>query len=506
MKQAASALLAALIICTTFSLFLVYYLSLIEQQNSLSARSQTWNMAIAVTEAGIEDGLQHLNVNYQHLATDGWQYIGGNTYYRSNALANGNSYTAFITNGITPIITARAYVELNSIINLAQRIVPGFFADVTAQRSPTIVTRAVKVTCAKSGLLLAAMVAKHQINLKGNNVRADSFDSSDPNKSTGGQYDPNKAGDRGDISTNDGLQDSLSAGNANIFGHTHTGVGTNALTLGSQGAVGDHPWQANNKGVQAGWYAQDANFTFPENSFPDTSGYFTPTSGVYVATTYATNTVSTTTTTYPPSGTYLGSVSTNTSNGGRIITGYTYFLISSTTPIYSTNSYDHILWGTTDGSTNYYVATDLGGSTVVTGPNVVVALPNGLQMASSDTITILPTANLAAYSGSASSKITGNGVINQTGLAYSFIVYCANTLTDLDFSFSGNGAFKGVLIAPTADVKLSGSGNSQAIDFTGALMANSITLNGKFNFHYDEALGTLNKNGRYLITAWNEIP
>src|SRR6266478_2302643 len=98
MKKAASALLAALLICSIFSLFVVYYLSLIEQQNVLNTRSQTWNMAIAITEAGIEEGLEHLNDNGNNLALAPWSYLGGITYYRSNSLPDGSSYTVYITN------------------------------------------------------------------------------------------------------------------------------------------------------------------------------------------------------------------------------------------------------------------------------------------------------------------------------------------------------------------------------------------------------------------------
>jgi hypothetical protein len=52
---------------------------------------------------------------------------------------------------------------------------------------------------------------------------------------------------------------------------------------------------------------------------------------------------------------------------------------------------------------------------------------------------------------------------------------------------------------------LNGSGSSTVNDFTGSLMANTITLNGKFNFHYDEALSKAAKNGRFLVLSWNEI-
>src|SRR5215469_2796088 len=67
-KQRGSALLTTLFICTLLALGLAGYLSLIEQQNVLSARSQTWNLAMAIVESGIEDGLQQYNLNKDNLA------------------------------------------------------------------------------------------------------------------------------------------------------------------------------------------------------------------------------------------------------------------------------------------------------------------------------------------------------------------------------------------------------------------------------------------------------
>src|SRR6185369_11262214 len=121
-----------------------------------------------------------------------------------------------------------------------------------------------------------------------------------------------------------------------------------------------------------------------------TIGYPTPppASGV------ATNTASTTTATAPFLGTYLGSVTANKSHGVivsytySLITGYTYNLYS-TNLVWYTNSYDHILWGSTDlGVTNNYVANSLSGNTIVIGNNVNLALPDGLNMSGGDSIAI----------------------------------------------------------------------------------------------------------------------
>jgi len=225
----------------------------------------------------------------------------------------------------------------------------------------------------------------------------------------------------------------------------------------------------------------------------------------------------TTTTGYPADGTYQGNVTTNYNSSGKKITGYTYNYISSyvytvttyryptgetytyylvnTTTTYSTNHYDNILY-----SGDYY-ATSLSGSTIVLGTARLV-LPNGISMSGSDTLIVSGGAKLEVYAGGTSVSLEGNGVINQDGLAQSFILYCTPSVTSV--SVGGNGTFTGVIVAPEAHLHLHGSGNN-TVDFTGAVVVKSVQMNGHFNFHYDEALGRLPANGRYLITQWDEI-
>jgi len=81
-------------------------------------------------------------------------------------------------------------------------------------------------------------------------------------------------------------------------------------------------------------------------------------------------------------------------------------------------------------------------------------------------------------------------------------MYCAPTVTSFDFN--GNGEFTGVLVAPNANVRMNGGGHADN-DFEGALVANSITMNGHFKFHYDESLGRKNASGRLLVTSWDEV-
>ena len=127
--------------------------------------------------------------------------------------------------------------------------------------------------------LPGAIVTLKAIDCVESSLGADSFDSSDPTKSTNGLYDPVKAQDHGDLFANLGITNSIPGGNAGIFGHVHTAPTTNVPSLGQRGSIGSTSWRATHTGIQPGWWLQDANFTFLDTTFPDTSSFLTPTNG-----------------------------------------------------------------------------------------------------------------------------------------------------------------------------------------------------------------------------------
>ena len=267
----AASLLTVLIICSILSFSAVGYLALITHQSQMSARSQVWNMAIAISEAGVEEGLQQLNSNSGALSTDGWDADGA-VYSRTRQFADGNRYTVTIdaSQPSNPTIVSRAYIRLSSF---AQNPLPTLVAAAGVNlNSEHSITRAVRVRTSRSSLLLAPLVAKKTIDLNGNGILTDSFDSASPALSSNGHYDPTKVGDLGDVASNEGIVGVISVQNANIYGKVHTGPGGTA-SIGSQGAVGSHAWQAaGNTGIQPGWATEDANFTFPDTTAPYSSG------------------------------------------------------------------------------------------------------------------------------------------------------------------------------------------------------------------------------------------
>ena len=498
LKQMASALLVTMVLGGILCMFVVYYLSLIQQQNTLSVRSQGWNLAIAVTEAGIEEGLQVLNSCTNPLASDGW-VANGTVYGRTNSMPGGNWYTVALdlTTPTAPVVTARSYINVSAFA--AAPSLTMFAAIGADSTGSTIVSRAVRVTCAKnpSSLFGAAMVSKHAINMTGN-VQIDSFDSSNPAKSTNGKYDASKyMGDFGQVASNGGI---VGVGNANIYGKMHVGP-NGGYSLGPNGGVGTHAWQAAHGSgvVEPGYFLQDANFTFPDTTLPNTStGYLTPQPGDFIFPTYSViptfHTVPSLPTPTPPG------LVTNFRGKSATLTGYSWTTFVTNT-VHVTNHYDNVLFANTK-----YVSSDLQGSTIVLGPNVTLVLPNGLDGGEKLFFNYTDNANpgLTVYAGGTTASISGPQYVNPSGFAGSLLLYCAPSVTS--FTLNGNGQFTGVLVAPNADLAMHGGGSSDQ-DFCGALMVNSVTLNGHFGFHWDEALGNMKSdNGaRYLVTSWNEI-
>ena len=313
--------------------------------------------------------------------------------------------------------------------------------------------RAVRVTTRADGMFSKGLVAKDWIDLNGNNIRTDSFDSMDPLYSDGGLYDPTRIKDSGDIATNSGLTNSvnISVGNADIYGHASTGP-SGIIQVGPNGSVGSASWHnAGHSGIEPGWFTDDMNVSFPPVPRPFSSGYFTPTSGSVGGTNYA----------YVLSdGNYQSSSVSLSSKDNILVTGKAFWRVTG-----------------------------------------------GFQMSGQSQITIAPTGQLWLFVGQSSGSGTsaslgGNGVVNGTGNATNFIYYGLPSNTSL--SFSGNGQFTGAIYAPNADFTMGGGGNN-IIDFCGAAVGATIRMNGHFNFHYDENLGRFGPRRGFVIMSWNEI-
>jgi hypothetical protein len=424
-----SVLFVTLITTAILGLGLASYLRMVSTQNYSVARSQAWNRAIPVLEAGIEEALGQINrsIAPSSFAANGWTLTGTNYVKQVNL---GTEYAIVkVSTAARPVIEAEGF----SPIPLA---------------TGEYVSRRVRATTIRTSRFTKAMSADGVIQLNGNNVRSDSFDSSNPSYSTGGMYDPAKRRANGDVATNGDLID---VGNADIMGRVSTGPG-GGVQIRSNGSVGDLAWHAGgNSGIQPGYATDDMNVNFPEVIAPYTIG-LPPMSGIVNGSLY-----------------------------GYVLSGEgTQYALSSL----SMNG---------SGTQN---------KIMVTG-NVSLYVGGNVSIGGSSSIIIATNASLRLYVAGASTSIGGNGVANQHGYATNFSYYGLPSNTSV--SFGGNASFTGTIYAPQANLTLNGGGGSTVYDFVGASVSRTSNLRGNFSFHYDEALGRTDTEGLFVIASWNEF-
>jgi Immunoglobulin domain len=312
------------------------------------------------------------------------------------------------------------------------------------------------------------------VNFNGNNTLIDSFDSSDPTKSLWqtnltynganyGFYSPLYRTADAVVGTDGSL---LNIGNANIYGYLDVAPG-GAVAIQSNGSVGDIAWvSSGTSGVQTSptnHLRDDMNVIFsdavlptPQNSYG--SGWLTLTNL---------------------------STSTNFNIGGTV---------------YSFNYIITNIVGRPGTPTNqiYWKLGSLGkgNSLIVNASNVVLYIPGGISMKTGDNLSVNTNSNVSIYSGD--TLDTGNGLVNNpTKYARALRIYglpagvdsagdnvngCAAIL------FGPNATLTAWIYAPETSL-IFNNGGAVACDAVGAFVCHDISINGHYNFHFDEALG-----------------
>ena len=186
----------ALIIAGILGVALASYLLMVRSHYSSVNRSQSWNAALALAEAGAEEALAHLNPGAASppptLAGNGWQFMDGawRLAEESRRLTNGCSYSVIITNEPGRVVLTN-YV----IYSTGYAALPA---------SSTRLSRVLRVTTTNAPLFSAAVAAKSNITMTAGRdagVFADSFDSRNTKHSDDGHYpdDTTKTMTNGDI-------------------------------------------------------------------------------------------------------------------------------------------------------------------------------------------------------------------------------------------------------------------------------------------------------------------
>ena len=432
-----SVLLSAAMTAGVLAILIAGFLTYMSNEYNLNFRAHRWNQSFHLAEAAVETGIAEYNYWYYlgssgFESSRGWTSLGGNSYSKTVADLTDNSGNVVGTLSVTA-----------SNVNTTNPTFRGVGTVTSSNYGGPSIARAVQVTLAPSPKFPLGLMALSTIDMNGNNIYTDSYDSSDTTKSTGGKYDVGKRQPNGNIGTDDTIINSVSIGNANVYGTVSTGLG-GTVTMGPNGSIGpsfSNPATSVSAATADGWIKSDFDVNIPDVTLP--SGFPSASSG---------------------------SINGNTmlnAGGGTVYLKYDSISLSGSKTLTVTN-----------GTVNLYVT----GDTSVSG--------NGQIVISSG-------ASLTMYAGG-SMSIAGNGMANNSGGATSAQFYGLPTSTS--WSISGNGIWAGTVYAPEAALTMNGGGN--AGDVSGAFVTKTITLSGHTKFHYDETLKKTGPVNGYLAASW----
>jgi hypothetical protein len=402
----------------------------------IAARSACWNQALAVAEAGIEEGLAQ--IQYSLPPTNAWTYTNGlYVKTRSNPFGASDSYfTAAILNTNSPVITATGYVK--------------------APVSGSYIKRVIQVVARKgTNQFPYGIHVKGAVTLSGAS-QVDSYDSSDPNYSIAGMYDPLRHKDNAHVVSQSGASGVLQVGNGKIFGYVETGPGVGTVTVGG-GCVGDNNYVSNS--VNAGTVQMA----------PD----------VHALTNYNMDIVDVP---LPPglsSSPLLASGSYTVSG-----TNYNYCLGDVTNCFYGNLSIGGGKSMVVTGRATLYVT----GSFTVSGSGFVYLTPNAYFTVYVGTTNV---------SGNDSITISGGGIANGSCNASHLAIYGLPSVKTA--TYSGSAAFVGTGDAPNASTTISGSAGT-----CGSITGSDVTISGGGSFHWDESQGG-EPYPKYTVFAWREL-
>ena len=96
----------------------------------------------------------------------------------------------------------------------------------------------------------------------------------------------------------------------------------------------------------------------------------------------------------------------------------------------------------------------------------------------------------------------GQGIVNQTQKPTDFYIYGTGG-TNQDIDLTGQGTLYGAIYAPSADVKVAGTGSGGII--YGSVVGSTVTMSGIAAVHYDEALALQRRRvGKFIIQSWKD--
>lgn len=421
------ALLMTMAIVLLLGIALGSYLLVSSQEDKMVVRAQCWNGSLTLAEAGVDEALAQMNASPNNFAANGWGGGTPNFGPVTRTLADG-SYTVTISNDSAHTIYSTGYESV---------------PDTSQQVSRTV---EVGVTTQQVNPFDVGLGAVGSINMNGNSVATDSWNSTNSTLSSNGLYVATLTSSNGDVASEQGI---VNIGNHTIDGNLYLGPtatyssGTNQVT---------------------GTIYNDYNVQFPPVTLPATDA-----------------------------------------NGNGI--SWQPAPVTNTGTSKKPNNIHDFTSANSPGANNYYLVSDTEPLQVEAGVTVTLQVTN-VSSFNPGSITINGgTANsgtLVMYDDAGSATLGGNSGGGAIGnRPENFVFFGLPGVTSI--TLSGTSTFVGAIYAPDAVLTLNGGGNGNNLE--GSAIVNNVTMNGHYDFHYDLALAALNFGvGRgYIPTSWAEI-
>jgi Tfp pilus assembly protein PilX len=238
-------LVGILIVGVVVSTVLIALVALVTQEHRMLTKSTTWNSALPLAEAGVEEAMSHLRqVGVGPRSVNGWTLTSVTNVYLTRTNSQG-AFKVLVSGASPPIITSTGMVW--------------------SARDSKYIQRRIRANTKGVSYFMNAISAKKKIDLSGT-ATVDSFDSSNPLYSTNGVYDATKKKAKGDVVTNESTPGAINmGGQATIYGKVATGpAGTITISNPSQVKVGSIAHvDGGGTGIQTGYYTKDMNVAWP---------------------------------------------------------------------------------------------------------------------------------------------------------------------------------------------------------------------------------------------------
>ena len=437
-----SLLIVAMLLAAVIGISLASYIALGQNSLKLANRSFFLNAATNLAESGLEEAMWAFNQTTAG-STSAW-----NGWNMSDGVSARRRFTDFVLSGnASPWV--KVYVDHYQPAAGTQPTAV-VMSRVQIPNDDRPVYKMFEVILRRRSKFAMGLVAKNQITFNGNNASVDSWNS-DPDNNPATAAIPYSIGvrnDHGSVGSTSVAVGSVAVNNADIWGFASVGTsGTTGLSVGGNGTV--------------------ASFT--TNGLPTPQGTIDTTR---VATDFTANFNPETD---PTTGSTIGSI------------GATLGTAGTTT-----------IWRFA-GQINSSLTVAGNVTLILTGaPGVLVIKLTG----AGDGINIPAGSSLIIYT-KGDVTIAGNGVLNGNNEATAFQLWGTSPNTSppvQDIKIAGNGALKGIVYAPNANVSINGNG-----DVMGSIVANNITVTGNAAFHYDESLANWGGNNPFGIVRWREL-